>query len=198
MKIGYSRGEPIAVSRRPRGALGFVGPHPARGVSHSEGRQRRRITIASQRPAGVDGALAGRTSRHRSVPERHSSTSQHKALPLVPRSSDPFNAMPGMLSRWSLSSLSSDGVRQRRKTTSVGPAEPRQRKSVLSRPCQRPAASPPRPVLVSLRTVMVGSSMFAKEPHTERWRFRSPLCEGAVSDRLQALLASAGDHGTPQ
>ena len=63
--------------------------------------------------------------------------------------SDPFNAMPGMLSRWSLSSLPSDGVRQRRKATSVGPAEPRQRRSVLSRLCQSPAASPPHPVLVS-------------------------------------------------
>ena len=42
-----------ALPRRPRSALGFVGPHPARGVSHSEGRQRRRITSASQRPAGA-------------------------------------------------------------------------------------------------------------------------------------------------
>lgn len=50
-----------------------------------------------------------------------------------------------------LSSRTSDGVRRRRNANSVGPAQPRQRKSVLSRPCQSPAASPPHAVLVSLR-----------------------------------------------
>lgn len=69
--------------------------------------------------------------------------------PARSRNSDQFNAMPGMLSRWSLSSLSSDGLRQRHSATSVGPAEPRQRWSVLSRLCQSPAASLPHPVLVS-------------------------------------------------
>ena len=58
------------------GARGFVGPHPARGVSDSGGRQRRRLAIQFAAPSRrVGDALAAR-SHHRSV----------RCEPRIPRS----------------------------------------------------------------------------------------------------------------
>jgi hypothetical protein len=98
--------------------------------------------------------------------------------------------MPGMLSRWSLSSLPSDGVRQRRSATSVGPAEPRQRRSVLSRLCQSPAASPPRPVLVSLRTPGDGGFLWICEGTTHHGSQEDKMATTATTTPNQPVTYS--------
>ena len=157
-----------SVPRRPRGARGFVGPHPARGVSHSEGRQRRRITISLAAPGRrVDGALAGRTSHHRSVSDCRSSTSRARCSRSFPQRSDQFNAMPGHVVqvvcclRFLRTGCASVAMR---------PASVRHSRASGRACCHARAKAPPlrRRAPSSCpyaRPVMVGSSSFAKEPH---------------------------------